>query len=103
MEIQYYITNQRLQDFCIEVKEDLKKRLKSAGHVKTGHLLNSISINYKQTNIGFELDFGGLDYLKYLERGSFLEKFILDTNIKFKSILSDSIKKDIINSIKSSI
>lgn len=57
----------------ISLTTNLKRFLKSEGHIDSGDLYKSISINLTENG---SIDISTLDYLQYLDDGKFLDNFL---------------------------
>ncbi len=49
------------------IEELIKREIKNKGLVKTGKLLNSITVNIKQTSSGLSVEVEGEDYFEFLD------------------------------------
>ncbi len=86
-----------LNEYKKTLKEDLIKRLKAKGHIKSGELEKSIDIKIIKKNDGYSLDFGANEYLLYLDNGNFYKKWILDNEKEMNIKINAAIQKDLLN------
>ena len=93
-------TESELRRLTQKFQEDLKTELSAAGHIKTGRLSSSITVKFIKNDNMYELDIDSLSYLKYLENGDFLKRFLNKKKQEIIEVISKSAKEDIINQIK---
>lgn len=95
----YRNLEQGLKDLSEKFKKDLIDKLRQKGHVSTGNLENSITINFKDSDNKFTIQISCLDYIKYLEDGKFLTDFIEEKQIELMKVIPDFFFKDITEQI----
>ena len=88
-----------LKDLSTKFKQDLINELSNKGHNKSGKLEKSIQFNFTSTGYEYKIQLECLDYIKYLDKGKFLEDFLSKKTIELEEKLPEFIEKDIIEQL----
>ncbi len=95
----YINLDKELEKLGKKFQEDLIRKLNERGHSKTGNLERSITLKFDKTNTGYEINLEALEYIKYLDGGDLLDKFLEDKTKELKEEIAKAIKKDIIKQL----
>lgn len=98
----FKLSEDKLKQLASKFEQDLIKLL--APHKKTGKLEKSIKISFIKEGDNYKLSLNALGYIKNLEDGNLLKKFISDKKKELakeitKTMVQD-VKKEIMNSLK---
>jgi hypothetical protein len=79
--------------------KDLKEDIVHAGHEGKGALIKSIHIKVKDGQKGPQITIQADDYIKYLDNGNFLKRFLEKKEKELIKIIDDNIGKDILDQL----
>jgi len=86
-----------LADIAKKLEDNLKKAIKDARHVDSGHLINSIKVSFKKDSN--ELHIEAAEYIKFLDDGKFLKDILSKEIKKIKKDLAKYYKEEITRDI----
>lgn len=88
-----------LNNLAVKLRQDLVNELNIAGHNETGALANSIVFQFTVNNTGAHLHFNALEYIKYLDNGTFLSNFMDKAKKEIAEVTAKALIQDITNEI----
>lgn len=93
-------TDQALSALATKFKQDLIAELSSKGHKHSGKLAASIVFSFRKNGDKTVIELSCLSYIKYLEKGDFIKKFLESKQKEIEVTVKKNIKKDIIDFLK---
>lgn len=91
----YRNLEEALKALASKFERDLAAALRSAGHYKTGKLEGSVKFSFNKTGDKYILSLVCLDYILYLDNGSFIDNFLSLKQKELEEVIVNAIIKDI--------
>lgn len=90
---------EKLKDLSIKFKQDLIDEINNKGHNRTGKLEDSIRFTFNTITDGYTIQLECLEYIKYLDKGKFLDDFLIKKEEELTRVVPEFITKDIIDQL----